>query len=85
MKTLPAITIGNRTFEASAEHDQRSVVAVTVKCGEDSITRKLNHQGTYDHTPEQFEKDVNDFAARLAGELASSIRSCELAENFTKA
>lgn len=84
MKTLPDVAIGNRNFKVTAAHAGGSVISVTVKCGEDALTGKLNHQGTHDHSEEQFDKDVADFAQRLAGELANSLRSRELAEKFGK-
>jgi hypothetical protein len=88
VKTLAPIIVGKYTFQATAEHVGDAVVAVTVKLPyrdrPASLTRKMNHQGTHNHTVEQFEKDVNDFAARLAAELAGRIRSSELAANFAK-
>jgi hypothetical protein len=82
MKILPTIIIGTYAVEASAQHSDGSVLDVTVRSGEESITRKLNHQGTHDHSEQQFEKDVNDFAAKLAVELAARMRSSELARKF---
>lgn len=82
MRSLPEIEVGGYILNATAEHAGGAIVEVTVKCGDDSITRKLNHQGSHDHSEAQFEKDVNDFAGRLALELAAKMRSTELARNF---
>jgi hypothetical protein len=82
MKQLPEITIGKYTFEASAEHTGGTVLNVTVKCGIDSLTRKMNDQGQHDRTEAQFEESVNDFALTLAKELGAKIRSTELAKKF---
>jgi|HubBroStandDraft_6_1064221.scaffolds.fasta_scaffold220552_3 hypothetical protein len=84
MKKLRPITIGKYTFEVSAEHIQDEIIQVTVTCGKDSIARNNNHQGTHDHTDEQFDKDIDDFVMKIATELAGKIRSRELAQKFTK-
>jgi hypothetical protein len=84
MKSLPAIKIGKYSFEASAELDRDHVLMVMVKSGEESISRRLVHQGKHDHGEKQFEKDVSEFATVLANELAGKLRSKELAASFVK-
>jgi hypothetical protein len=84
MKQLSPITVGAYTFTASAKAEgNEGVVSITVTCGADAMTRKMNHAGAHDATPEQFEKDVIRAAEKIATELAGRIRSRELARNFT--
>lgn len=82
MKHLPEIKVGAHTYAAFAERDRDNVLKITVICGEDRLSGMLAHQGSYTHSEEQFEKDVNDFARRLAEELAGRLRSEELARKF---
>lgn len=84
MKNLPLIKCGQYEVAASAEHAGDGAIDITVRCLGKELTRRLNHQGSHDHSEDQFQKDVNDFAARLAEELAGKIRSMELAGRFTK-
>lgn len=84
MKHLPSITIGKYEIEAFAEHVGGGVTEVTVQRGDLFLTGRTSHQGRHDHTPEQFESGIRDFAAGLAFELAGKIRSEELAANFAK-
>ena len=82
MKTLDPITVGNYKLEVFADHVGGAVVEVTVNCDGHSLARRMNHQGSHDHTEAQFFGDIEDFAKRLAGELAGKIRSAELASKL---
>jgi hypothetical protein len=84
MRHLPLVTVGTYQIEAQAESIGGGVIEVTVRSADKFLIGRVAHQGKHDHTPEQFEKDINDFAARLAKELAGRIRSEELATNFAK-
>lgn len=46
------------------------VVNFHAKCGETDVHAKLNMQVTHEHTAEQAQKDLDDFAERLAKEAA---------------
>lgn len=85
MKTLAPVIVGTYTFRVGVEHAGGSQIKVTVTCDTMHLTGTLNHQGKHDHPESQFEKDVNDFALRLATELAGTLRSTELAKKFTEA
>jgi hypothetical protein len=84
MRHLSSITVGQYIIEAHAEHVGGGVTEVTVHSGDLFLTGRTTHQGKHDHTPEQFEKGIMDFATRLAEELAGTIHSEELAANFAK-
>lgn len=84
MKQLEPVTIGKNAFAISTEHSGGTALRITAKCGEDELSGMMSCQGRHDHSEEQFEKDVNDFAARLATELAGKIRSRELARKFSQ-
>ena len=62
----------------------KQFLTVKVWNGTDALAGKMTCMGGHDYSVEQFEKDINDFAARLAGELAGKIHTHELAQNFTK-
>lgn len=84
MRNLQPITVGKYQLSITTEHVGGHVVAVTVGYGDEyHLTGRMADQGAHDRTEEQFAADVQEFAQRLATELAGRIRSVELAKKFT--
>ena len=85
MKTLQPMSVGDKVFTVTANQPDPdgSVLEVTVRHGKHSLCRKMNHQGKHDHSEEQYERDVNQFATYLAHELAGRLRGAELGKKFT--
>ena len=75
MKLLEPIIVGDHTVTVSIEDFGHSVIRFTAVCGDTREMGCLNHQGEHDHSPEQLQHDVADFATRLAKLTAGRERS----------
>jgi hypothetical protein len=82
MKTLSPITVGEYTVSITIEdHGQQSLL-FTATCGETKWTGSMTLDVQHDHSIEQFQKDVADFANRMANEAAGREHGRKLKESL---
>jgi hypothetical protein len=83
MKTLQPITVGEYTVNVSvAEHARDDCVSIIAALGALTLGSTLHFQGAHDHSEDQFLKDINAEAERLAREVAGKARAKDLRKKF---
>lgn len=84
MKTIE-ISVGNFNVQVSMNpvpHEHRVEMSATI--GNTTVGGVLKLQSTHDHSADQFAKDVQAFALRLATEAAGNERGRTLIEEHFK-
>lgn len=87
MKKLDPITLGTHKVEIKAETNLAypHVLFFSASCcGQTRIENTMTHQGAHDHSDEQFAKDVQAHAQKLAQEVAGRCRSSSLVRKLAE-
>jgi hypothetical protein len=83
MKTLAPITVGEYVVSISVtEAEREDCVKIIAEVGDAKLEFVLHCQGAHDHSDEQFLKDINAEAERLARELCGKCRAKDLRSKF---
>lgn len=82
MKILGPITVGEYSVLVTVEESGPHCLLFRASCGELSCTLKLNPQCEHDHSDEQWDKDMQEAALRVAHECAGKCRAADLRDNF---
>jgi hypothetical protein len=85
MKNIKAIQLGEYEVVVEAERLPNHVVKFTATCRAERIESCMTLAGDHTHTPEQFQKDIEDHALLVAKEAAAKAhRENLLANLFTE-
>lgn len=82
MKTLEPVTVGEYTVNVTVEESGTHQLLFRAACGEISHELKLNPQLEHSHSDEQWERDMQEAALRVATECAGKCRAADLRRKF---
>lgn len=82
MKTLAPIIIGEHSVTVTIEDHGHDAILFTATCGGTKLQGAMTCAWKHDHSAEQVQKDVSDFAHRLAEEAAGKEQTAKLKANL---